>query len=195
MVIENKRSSVDVKEGVLQNVRNMKPDYIPQLFKYAQLVIAVNPNKVLYGTSGTGPDYFVEWREQENDWQENLCKKCLPGKQIIAQDRATASLLDKGRLLELIQSFILYDNNVKKVARHQQYFAVKHAMARIKGEDGQDTRSGVIWHTQGSGKSITMVLLVKKIILDKSIVNPRFLIVTDRINLDKIGRASCRERV
>lgn len=185
VVIENKKSSVDVKEGVLQNVRNMMPDYIPQLFKYAQLVLAVNPNKVVYGTSGTTADYFVEWREQDIEWQESICRKCLPDKQIIEQDRVTASLLDHKRLLEIIQSFILYDNNIKKVARHQQYFAVKHAMARIKGEDGRDTRSGVIWHTQGSGKSITMILLVKKIISDKSIETPRFLIVTDRINLDK----------
>lgn len=185
VVIENKKSSVDVKEGVLQNVRNMMPDYIPQLFKYAQLVLAVNPNKVVYGTSGTTADYFVEWREQDIEWQESICRKCLPDKQIIEQDRVTASLLDHKRLLEIIQSFILYDNNIKKVARHQQYFAVKHAMARIKGEDGKDTRSGVIWHTQGSGKSITMILLVKKIISDKSIETPRFLIVTDRINLDK----------
>ncbi len=185
VVIENKKSSVDVKEGVNQNVRNMKPDYIPQLFKYVQLVLAVNPNKVLYGTSGTSADYFVEWREQEIEWQESICRKCLPDKQIIEQDRITASLLDQKRLLEIIESFILYDNNIKKVARHQQYFAVKHAMSRIKGEDGKDTRGGVIWHTQGSGKSITMVLLVKKIISDKSIITPRFLIVTDRINLDK----------
>lgn len=185
VVIENKQSSVDVKEGVLQNVRNMMPDYIPQLFKYAQLVLAVNPNKVVYGTSGTTADYFVEWREQEIEWQEGICRKCLPDKQIIEQDRITASLLDHKRLLETIESFIIYDNNVKKVARHQQYFAVKHAMARIKGEDGKETRGGVIWHTQGSGKSITMILLVKKIISDKSIETPRFLIVTDRINLDK----------
>ena len=185
VVVENKKSSVDVKEGVLQNVRNMMPDYIPQLFKYAQLVLAVNPNKVVYGTSGTTADYFVEWREQEIKWQEDICHKCLPDKQIIEQDRVTASLLDHQRLLEIIESFIIYDNNIKKIARHQQYFAVKHAMSRIKGEDGTEKRGGVIWHTQGSGKSLTMILLVKKIISDRSIEMPRFLIVTDRINLDK----------
>lgn len=185
VVIENKKSSVDVKEGVLQHVRNMMPGYIPQLFKYTQLVLAVNPNKVVYGTSGTTADYFVEWREQEVAWQESVCRKSLPDEHIIEQDRVTASLLEHNRLLEIVESFILYDNNIKKVARHQQYFAVKHAMARIKGEDGKDTKSGVIWHTQGSGKSITMILLVKKIISDKSIDTPRFLIVTDRINLDK----------
>lgn len=184
-VIENKKSSIDVKEGVAQNVRNMMPDYIPQLFKYTQLVLAANPNKVVYGTTGTKADYFVEWKEQNYEWQTELCKKYSPDGEITEQDRATVSLLDHRRLLEIVRSFILYDSNIKKVARHQQFFAVNKAMARIKGEDGKDTRSGVIWHTQGSGKSITMVMLVKKIQSDKSIGTPRFLIVTDRINLDK----------
>lgn len=185
VVIECKKSSVDVKEGISQNVRNMLPDYIPQLFKYSQLVIAANPNKVMYGTCGTSSDYFVEWREQEIDWQMNLCKKISPDGQVTEQDRAVISLLDKRRLLEIIKSFILYDNNIKKVARHQQFFAINKAMKRIKGLDGADTKSGVIWHTQGSGKSLTMVMLVKKIQSDSSIQNPRFLMVTDRVNLDK----------
>ena len=185
VVIENKKSSIDVKEGVAQNVRNMMPDYIPQLFKYVQLVIAANPNKVLYGTTGTAADFFVEWREQDVEWQTELSKKYSSNGQITEQDRTTVSLLDKKRLLEMIRSFILYDNNIKKIARHQQYFAVKKAMARIKGEDNKNTRSGVIWHTQGSGKSITMVMLVKKIQADKDFAMSRFLIVTDRINLDK----------
>lgn len=184
-VIENKKSSIDIKEGVSQNVRNMLPEYIPQLFKFAQLVVAANPNKVVYGTTGTAADYFVEWKEQDFVWQQELCKKYSPDEEITEQDKATVSLLSQKRLLEIIRSFILYDSNIKKVARHQQYFAVNKAMARIKGEDGKDTRSGVIWHTQGSGKSITMVMLVKKIQADKSIITPRFLIVTDRISLDK----------
>lgn len=185
VVIECKKSSVDVKEGISQNVRNMLPDYIPQLFKYSQLVIAANPNKLMYGTCGTSSDYFVEWREQELDWQMNLCKKISPDGQVNEQDRAVVSLLDRKRFLEITKSFILYDNNIKKVARHQQFFAINKAMRRIKGQDGEETKSGVIWHTQGSGKSLTMVMLVKKIQTDSSIANPRFLIVTDRVNLDK----------
>lgn len=185
VVIENKKSSIDVAEGIAQNIRNMMPDYIPQLFKFTQLVLAANPNKVVYGTTGTTADYFVEWKEQNYEWQTELCKKYSPDGEITEQDRITVSLLDQRRLLEIIRSFILYDSNIKKVARHQQFFAVNKAMARIKGEDNKDTRSGVIWHTQGSGKSITMVMLVKKILSDKSIESPRFLIVTDRINLDK----------
>ncbi len=185
VVIECKKSSIDVKEGILQNIRNMMPDYIPQLFKYSQLVLAVNPNKVLYGTASTTADYFVEWREDKIDWQQELCEKCSPDKQILEQDRIAVSLLDRKRLLDLTKYFILYDSNIKKIARHQQFFAVDNAMGRIDGRDGKDSKGGVIWHTQGSGKSLTMVMLVKKIQVEKAKENPRFVIVTDRINLDK----------
>lgn len=184
-VIECKKSSVDVKEGILQNVRNMGPDYIPQLFKYAQLVIAMNPNKVVYGTCGTGSDYFVEWREEDTEWQKDICKRCTPDGNIIEQDRTAASLFDKRRFLTLIRDYILYDSNIKKICRHQQFFAVENAIKRISGEDNKGTNGGVIWHTQGSGKSLTMVMLVKKIQFLKAKDQPRFVIVTDRVNLDK----------
>jgi len=185
VVIECKKSSIDVSEGVLQNTRNMMPDYIPQLFKFSQLVIAVNPQKVVYGTCGTTADYFVEWREDDIEWQTELCRKYSPDGQIREQDRVAASMLDKKRLLDLAQNFTLYDNNIKKIARHQQYFAIIKSMDRIGGKDGKDSKNGVIWHTQGSGKSLTMVMLVKKIQMEKGNENPRFIIVTDRINLDK----------
>lgn len=184
-VIECKKSSVDVKEGILQNVRNMGPDYIPHLFKYAQMVIAMNPNKVVYGTSGTSADYFVEWREDDVQWQEAICTECSPDGNIVEQDRAITSLLEKKRFLTLIRDYILYDSNIKKICRHQQFFAVENAIKRINGEDGKGTTGGVIWHTQGSGKSLTMVMLVKKIQFLKANEHPRFVIVTDRVNLDK----------
>ena len=143
VVIECKKSAVSVQEGVTQNVRNMQPDYIPHLFKFAQLVLAVNPNQVLYGTCGTSAKYFVEWREQDYDWQQTICEKYInEDKQIVLQDRITASLLDQKRLLNFIDSYMLYDSNIKKVARHQQYFAVEKAMQRIKGEDNKGTKIG-----------------------------------------------------
>ncbi len=184
-VIECKKSSIDVKEGVLQNVRNMGPNYIPNLFKYSQIVISMNPNKVVYGTCGTSADYFVEWREDDVEWQEEICKRCSPDGNIIEQDRAVVSLLEKKRFLTLIHDYILYDSNIKKICRHQQFFAVERAIKRISGEDGKNTTGGVIWHTQGSGKSLTMVMLVKKIQYIKAKENPRFVIVTDRVSLDK----------
>lgn len=185
VVIECKKSSVDVDEGVKQNVRNMMPDYIPQLFKFAQIVMAMNPQKVVYGTGGTTADYFVEWREDDVKWQNEICQKCSSDGKILEQDKTTASMLDKKRLLDLVQNFILFDNNIKKIARHQQYFAINKSIDRINGSDGSSSKGGVIWHTQGSGKSLTMVMLVKKIQAVKGKENPRFIIVTDRVNLDK----------
>lgn len=185
VVIECKKSSIDVMEGVHQNVRNMMPDYIPQLFKFSQIVIAMNPQKVLYGTCGTSADYFVEWREDETEWQDEICRKFSPDGSVLEQDKITVSLLSKVRILDLVQNFILFDNNIKKIARHQQYFAINKSIDRINGKDETASKGGVIWHTQGSGKSLTMVMLVKKIQAVKGYENPRFIIVTDRINLDK----------
>lgn len=185
VVIECKRSSVDVKEGVMQNVRNMKPAYIQQLFKFTQIVMALNPNKVVYGTGGTLADYFVEWREDDAEWQEELCRKYLPDGDVLEQDKTVVSMLTRNRLLDLIRNFIIFDNGIKKIARHQQYFAVNKSIDRINGADGHSSNGGVIWHTQGSGKSLTMIMLVKKIQALKGAENPRFIIVTDRVDLDK----------
>jgi len=192
VVIECKKSSVDVMEGVTQNIRNWGNEYIPQLFQYAQLVIAMNPDKVLYGTCGTAAKYFVSWHEDNSskDWQQEWCRKCSPDGQIKEQDRALVSLLHPERLLDLIRNFIIYDNNVKKIARYKQYFAVKKCMKRILLQDDAGTSNGVVWHTQGSGKTLTMIMLTKIILResayrDSIIRNPRFIMVTDRINLDK----------
>ena len=190
VVIECKRSSVDVMEGVSQNIRNWGEDYIPQLFRYTQLVLAMNPDKVLYGTCGTSSKQFVSWHEDDKEWLNDWCRKCSPDGQIKEQDRALVSLLHPERLLDLIRNFIIYDNNIKKICRYKQYFAVKKCMNRILLKDGENTRSGVLWHTQGSGKTLTMIMLTKMIVRESmrtgsTIQRPRFIMVTDRINLDK----------
>lgn len=190
VVIECKKSSVDVMEGVTQNIRNWGNEYIPQLFQYSQLVMAVNPDKVLYGTCGTPAKYFVSWHEDDKIWQDEWCKKCSPDGTVKEQDRALISLLHPERILDIIRNFIIYDNNVKKICRYKQYFAVRKCMDRILMKDDKNTRSGVVWHTQGSGKTITMIMLTKIILResmkkDSPIKNPRFIMVTDRINLDK----------
>lgn len=190
VVIECKKSGVDVMEGVTQNIRNWGNDYIPQLFQYSQLVLAVNPDKVLYGTCGTPAKYFVSWHEDDKVWLNQWCKKCSPDGTIKEQDRALISLLHPERLLDIIRNFIIYDNNVKKVCRYKQYFAVKKCMDRLLLKDGANTRNGVVWHTQGSGKTITIIMLTKIILResmkkDSPIKKPRFIMVTDRINLDK----------
>ncbi len=185
VVIECKKSCVNVEQGVAQNIRNWQPEYIPHLFKFTQIVMAMNPNTVKYGTCGTLAEYFNVWREKDYQWQQGKCKNVSPDGRVMEQDRTIVSLLSRDRLLELIRYFTLYDNNVKKIARYQQFFGIQKAMRRIKGADGQNTKNGVIWHTQGSGKSLTMVMLIKKILADPDIKNPRFVLVNDRINLDK----------
>lgn len=188
VVIECKKSSVDVEEGVKQNIRNMKPEYIPQLFKYVQLVMAMNSNMVKYGTAGTPQEFFCTWMELGKDnktWQSDSAKRYTYESLVTEQDKAIVSMLSKERLLSLIRHYILYDNNIKKIARYQQFFGVENTIRRLKGEDGSNSRGGVIWHTQGSGKSLTMVMLTKRIMADRDIRNPRFVLVCDRINLVK----------
>lgn len=190
VIIECKKSGVDVMEGVTQNIRNWGNDYIPHLFQYSQIVMAVNPDKVLYGTCGTPAKYFVSWHEDDKEWLNEWCKKCSPDGSVKEQDRALISLLHPNRLLDIIRNFIIYDNNAKKICRYKQYFAVKKCMSRIMLQDGQNTRNGVVWHTQGSGKTITMIMLTKMILReslksDSIIKKPRFIMVTDRVNLDK----------
>ncbi|HWQ72181.1 MAG TPA: type I restriction endonuclease subunit R [Desulfitobacteriaceae bacterium] len=185
-VIECKKSGIDVDEGVKQNIRNWQSEFIPHLFKYVQLAIAMNPNEVKYGTAGTPQEFFSTWMELGKDnkiWRTDSAKRYTGESLVTEQDKAIVSLLSKERLLSLIRNYILYDNNIKKIARYQQFFGVENTMRRLKGEDGSSSRGGVIWHTQGSGKSLTMVMLTKRIIADRAIKNPRFVLVCDRLNL------------
>lgn len=190
VVMECKKSSITVDEGIKQHIQNSKPNEIPQLFKFAQIVISTNTNEFMYGTCGTSKEYFTKWKEMDNVWLDNLLNKHIKNRVPTTQDRNIISLLEKNRLFEIIKLFTLYDNNIKKIARYQQFFGIKKAMNRILGKDDNVSKNGVIWHTQGSGKSLTMVMFVKNIIAESqkensSIKNPRFVLVTDRINLDK----------
>ncbi|MDR0447352.1 MAG: HsdR family type I site-specific deoxyribonuclease, partial [Treponema sp.] len=185
-VIECKRSGVDVWQGVRQHIRNWGNEYIPNLFKFSQVVIAANPYKIMYGTVGTPEKQFVSWREEDKDWLKTLCRKCSPDGEIVEQDRTLISLLEPKRFLELIRHFVIYDNNIKKIARYKQFFAVKKCLDRIYQKDGKENRNGVLWHTQGTGKTLIMIMLAKLILSDTNkFINPRFVMVTDRINLDK----------
>lgn len=179
--IECKDASVPIIQAISQNIRNQKPDYIPQLFKFTQIVMAANKNETKYATCGTPDKFWSTWNEQYVDKQNELLNKIVIGRQVTKQDRDIISLFEKKRFLELIKDFIIFEAGKKKICRYQQYFAVKAMLERIK----QDKKGGVVWHTQGSGKSITMVYITKKIMEDKEIQNPQVVIVTDRIDLDK----------
>jgi type I restriction enzyme, R subunit len=172
-VVELKRSSVEVADGVRQLITNQEEIFNKGFFSTAQLVLAASDSQGLrYGTIGTPEQFFVEWKDE------------APPAAAIAPavgallDRPLAQLCDKARLLDLIRHFILFDAGHKKVPRPHQFFGVKAAQARIAQREG-----GVIWHTQGSGKSIVMVLVAKWLLEHDP--DARILVVTDRDELDK----------
>lgn len=192
-VIECKKSSVAVEEAISQNIRNQKKEYIPQLFKFVQIILATNRNEAKYATCGTHKKFWSVWKdtnplnkEEDSVWLKSKLNKLVTGRIPTKQDRHIISLFDKKRLLEFTRFFILYDKNEKKIARYQQYFAIK-ALQRtvVKSSSSGNRQGGVIWHTQGSGKSITMIMFAKAILANKSISDPKVIVVTDRINLDK----------
>jgi type I restriction enzyme, R subunit len=216
-VIEcNRPGESDDKEAIgnaiERHLRNQQSDYIPRLFVYSQVLMAIARNEAKYATTGTPFEFWAHWREREDGDEEAsrfvnnpLTKeqkdKLFAGpfayarsyfdeiemeeRAVTEQDRAIYCLLRPERLIELARQFIVFDAGRKKIARYQQYFAVKKTLERIKsvGEDGRRA-GGVIWHTQGSGKSLTMVMMAKAIALEESIADPRIVLVTDRIDLD-----------
>ena len=184
-VIECKAPHIPVDEAVGQMIRNQQAAYIPQLFKFAQLVVATNKNAVKYATVGTPKKFWSVWKEQDDEWLQTRLKALVPDRMPTEQDRNTVSLFSRERVFELIRYFILFDANVKKVCRYQQFFAVREIMKTIAESDEHGNRqSGVIWHTQGSGKSLTMVMLAKYILMELKDCHPRVVIVTDRKELD-----------
>jgi type I restriction enzyme R subunit len=163
-VIELKRSFISVGEGIRQTIGNQRPDFIQQFFTTNQLVFAGNDVEGLrYGVIQTPEKYWLQWRE-DADIEEPL-------------DRGLSQLSSKERLLEIIHDFIVFDGGIKKVCRHNQYFGVKAAQARVEDREG-----GIIWHTQGSGKSLTMVWLAKWIREHQQ--DARVILITDRTELD-----------
>ena len=184
-IIECKAPHIPVDEAVGQMIRNQQAAYIPQLFKFAQLVVATNKNAVKYATAGTPKKFWSVWKEQDADWLQARLSALVPDRMPTEQDRNTVSLFSRERVFELIRYFILFDANVKKVCRYQQFFAVREIMKTIAESDEHGNRqSGVIWHTQGSGKSLTMVMLAKYILMELKDCHPRVVIVTDRKELD-----------
>jgi type I restriction enzyme, R subunit len=164
-VMELKRVTVDVSTAIRQSIDNQHEDYIQRFFTTVQLVLAGNDTQGLYyGTTGTTEKQFDYWREESTI--VNLLDKHL------------TQLCSKERLLEIIHDFIIFDHGVKKVCRPHQYFGVIEAQKRVRSREG-----GIIWHSQGSGKSLTMVWLAKWIY--EHIPAARVLIVTDRTELDE----------
>lgn len=194
VVIENKRrdKNESMDEAISQMVRNQRKEGgIPRLFYFAQLLLAVHPNEVKYATTGTPAKFWSVWKEDNEKQAQKLLKTGLAhlaaeDRLPTEQDKSLLALCSPQRLMELAYKYIVFDGPIKKICRYQQYFAVQDTMARVKQKDSNDIRKGgVIWHTTGSGKSLTMVMLSKALALDPDIPNPRVVIVTDRISLDK----------
>ena len=167
-VLELKRSTVSVAQGIRQNLDNQKKDFIRAFFTTVQLLMAGNETEGLrYGVIETAEKYWLRWKEADapdtdTPLHAELGYLCAPA-----------------RLLEVLHDFVVFDAGVKKICRHNQYFGVKAARAFVQRREG-----GVIWHTQGSGKSLTMVWLAKWI-RELPGVDGRVLIVTDRTELDE----------
>ena len=169
-VIELKRSSVEVADGVRQLITNQEEIFNIGFFSTVQLVFAGSDSQGLrYGTTGTPEQFFVQWKDEEGS------TVLEPGTLL---DRPLAQMCGKDRILDLIRNFIIYDAGQKKVPRPHQYFGVKATQERVRRREG-----GVIWHTQGSGKSILMVLIAKWLMEHDS--DARILVITDRDELDK----------
>ncbi len=166
-VLELKKSSVSIGDGIRQNLSNQLPEFNEWFFSTVQFVFAGNDSEGLqYGAIGTPEKYFMKWKEDEADDSRFKLDKYL------------LKMCRKDRLIELMHDFVLFDEGVKKLPRAHQYFGVKAGQAHVREKKG-----GIIWHTQGSGKSIVMVLLAKWILENNS--NARVAIITDRDELDK----------
>lgn len=184
-VIECKRPSIPVEQGIEQMIRNQRPEYAPQLFKYIQLVMSTNKNETKYATCGTPKKFWSVWQEENIKWLRGILNHNITDRDITKQDQDIVSLFYPERILEIMKFFTLFDKNIKKIARYQQYFGVKEISKTVQEKDKDGIRkSGVIWHTQGSGKSLTMVMLSKYIFSELRKSDPKVIVVTDRINLD-----------
>ena len=185
-VIELKKSSVSVSNGIRQNLTNQKSNFIEDFFTTIQFCMAGNDSEGLrYGTLLTPEKHYLEWKDDgftehqtERDIvdieAEEYCER-IPGK----LEKQLFALLYKKRFLDLIHNFVIFDKGIKKVCRYNQYYAIKRAQHRLTDKK----RGGIVWHTQGSGKSLTMVWFSKWILENNP--NARVLVVTDREELDE----------
>ena len=166
-VIELKNSRVSIGDGIRQSLSNQQPEFNAWFFSTVQFIFAGNDSEGLrYGTIGTEDKYFLRWKEDEEDNSRFKLDKYL------------LKMCRKDRLIELMHDFVLFDSGKKKLPRVHQYFGIKAAQEHVRQKKG-----GIIWHTQGSGKSIVMVMLAKWILENNP--NARVALITDRDELDK----------
>ena len=191
VVIECKRPDVKGAEeqAISQHLRNQKEDGIRSLYVYSALLLAIGNSFGSYATTGSAAQFWCKWHERfpnktaEQDYLQRL-NEMVGDREVTLQDEYLFNLCRPERLLELMYHFTIYDAGIKKLARYQQYFTVNETVNRVKTIEAGHRNGGVVWHTQGSGKSLTMVMLAQKIAQEPSISNPRIVLVTDRTDLD-----------
>ena len=214
LVIENKRPTESLKKADSQLIGYQKEDNIPHLFHFAQLLVSMNRVEARYATVGTPRKFWQTWRDEEDRDEDIAPVANRPlseperaaifsgdfaharhyfdemtaegARAVTPQNRTIYALCRPERMLDLIRRFTVFDGGERKIARHQQFFGIRRAIETVRQFNPDGSRKGgVIWHTQGSGKSLTMVMLGRALALEPSIENPRLLIVTDRDDLDK----------
>lgn len=196
--------------SIRQHLRNQATDGIQRLYAYAQVLFGLAVTEARYGAVGTREKFWMHWRDAQGDEHalaDLVSRPLLPdvaagipldcmdameearsdgGRSPTAQDRLLASLARPQRLLEMASRFTVFDAGERKLARYQQYECVRRCMERLQTRDAAGVRAGgVVWHTQGSGKTLTMVMLAEAIRRDRSIRNPKIVLVTDRVDLDE----------
>ena len=186
-IIELKRSTVSLTEGIRQNLDNQKDVFIKPFFTTIQFIMAGTDHEGLaYGAIDTKEKYYLKWKEvseRENPADTYLLQMTKPIRELAETvehrlDRHVIQMLNKERFLEMVHDFVVFDRGIKKLPRPNQYFGIKAAQDHVRRREG-----GIIWHTQGSGKSLTMVWLTKWI--RENIEGARVLIITDRTELDE----------
>ena len=207
-VIECKSPQAGVEQGISQHIRNQREDEIPQLFTFAQMLLSIAQNAARYGAPDASKDYWQVWKEADDSAVQVLVNKPLSseakdalfahrkaasraqfegseGNRVISeQDRTLYALCRPARLLELAHDFTVFEAGQKKIARYQQFFVVRNILERVQKRDATDKRrGGVVWHTQGSGKSLSMVMLAKGL-ARLGLPETKIVLVNDRIELD-----------
>lgn len=183
-IIELKKASVSIDDAIEQMIRNQNEGEIRQLFKFSQLLLCANDEGIKYATAGTKKKFYSVWHNKEDDGKiKEKLKEIITDRKIDEIDITLYSLFEKERFLDILEYFIIFDGNDKKVARYNQYFAIKKTIQRISYIKDGKRDGGVIWHTQGSGKSLTMSMLTK--IISRKINGSKVIVVTDRIDLDE----------
>lgn len=211
-IIENKGPLVNLKKADSQLIGYQNEENIPYLFHYAQMLMTMNRASAKYATVGTSIKFWSTWRDEEDKDEDihRLVNTSLTQDQknslfsgdfaaarryfedmeaqgeraVTEQDRTVYALCRPERLLDIVRRFTVFDRGERKITRHQQFFGIRSAMEKVHQFDTEGRRrGGVVWHTQGSGKSLTMVMLGRALALDHGIKNPRLVLVTDRVDL------------